>query len=115
MSTQNNQEPVISKEDAYVVMPTSEEELVFALSVKDDEADDPKVLYDGGEHALLYRSKDEIVILDFLHPNVQQKLEHVGKAFIVEIDYKIKKIVQDYEAPVEFVDSYPFDIAPYID
>lgn len=115
MITQNEQDILISKEDAYVVMPTSEDELVFALSVKEEEPDDPKILYDNSEHALLYRTPQEVVILDFLHADVQRKLENIGKAFIVEIDYKLKKLFQDYEVPIELVDSYPFDIKPYIE
>ncbi len=105
---------IITKEDSYVVMPTLDDELVFTISVKYDDLVDPKIVYDNTEHALLYRSDTEVVILDFLHPKVQQKLEYVGKVYIVEIDYKLKKIANDYELPVEIVHDYDFDIQKYL-
>ncbi len=105
----------ISKEDAYVVLPTMEDELIFALSVREDEPDEPKILYDHGTHALFFRTPTEVIILDFLHEEVQQKLENVEKAFVVEIDYKIKKMIHDYEVPIEIVRKYPFDLTPYIE
>lgn len=115
MTTSSKKELTVSKEDAYVVLPTTEDEVVFALSIKEDEPEDPKILYDNSEHALFYRSPEDVIILDFLNENVQRKLEHLDRAFVVEIDYKLKKLLQDYEVPVEIVSSYPFDIKPYIE
>lgn len=105
---------LVEKEEAYVIMPTTEEELVFAISVKDEDPIDPVLLYDGGEHALLYRSSTDVVILDYLPEKIRERMDNIDKAYIVEIDYRVKKIKQDYEALVELVKEYPLDITQYI-
>lgn len=114
MTVQNKGELNVIKEDAYVVLPTTEDEVVFALSIEEDEPEDPKILYDNGDHALFFHSPKNVVILDFLHEDVQRKLEFLDRAFVVEIDYKIKKLQRNYEVPVEIVSAYPFDITKYI-
>lgn len=104
----------VEKEDSYVILPTTDEELIFAISVKDEDPVDPVLMYDGGEHALLYRSKTDVVILDYLPEKIKERMEGIDKAYIVEIDYRVKKLKQDYEAMVELVKEYPFDITPYM-
>ncbi len=106
---------LIEKEDAYVAMPTTEDEVVFAISVKEEEPESPQLLYDKEDHALLVRNKDNAVILDYLNSEIQVMLQGAKKVFIAEIDYKEKKLVRDYEVPVEFVKGYPYDLAPYFE
>ena len=114
MTDNKNGELSVEKEDSYVILPTTDEELIFAISVKDEDPIDPVLLYDGGEHALLYRSKSDVVILDYLPENIRERFDNIDKAFIVEIDYRIKKLKQDYEVMVELVKEYPFDISSYV-
>ncbi len=106
---------LIEKEDAYVAMPTTEDDIVFAISVKDESPDTPQLLYDKEDHALLMRNKGSAVILDYLNSEIQEMLQVARKVFIAEIDYKEKRLVRDYEVPVEFVKRYPVDLKPYFD
>lgn len=114
MSEKDNWELSVEKEDAYVIFPTTDEELIFAISVKDEDPIEPKLLYDHGDHALLYRSKTDVVILDFLPEHIKERLDSIDKAYIVEIDYRVKRLKQDYDVNVELVNSYPFDITKYL-
>ncbi len=114
MTENKNGELSVEKEDSYVILPTTEEELIFAISVKDEDPIDPVLLYDGSEHALLYRSKTDVVILDYLPENIKERLDNIDKAYIVEIDYRVKKLKQDYDVMVEIVKEYPFDISNYV-
>lgn len=110
-----NQEFSVEKEDAYVVLPTTEDELVFAIAVRENNPDDPRLLYDGDEHALLVRGEKEIILLDYLNSEVQNMLKRAQSIFIAEIDYKDKLMVRDYAVPVQRVVSYPVDIEPFFD
>ena len=114
MTENYNGELIVEKEDSYVIFPTTDEELIFAISTKDEDPVEPKLLYDLGEHALLYRSKTDIVILDYLPEHIKERLESIDKAYIVEIDYRVKKLKQDYDVSVELVKKYPIDISPYV-
>lgn len=109
------QEFSVEKEDAYVVLPTTEDELVFAIAVRENDPDDPRLLYDGDEHALLLRGEKEIILLDYLNSEVQNMLKRAQSIFIAEIDYKDKLMVRDYAVPVQRVVSYPVDIEPFFD
>ena len=104
----------IEKEEAYVIFPTREDELVFSISVKEEDPVKPKILYDGGEHALLYRSESDIVILDYLPDYVRERMQNIDEAYVVEIDYRIKKMKYNYDVFIEMVDKYPFDITKYL-
>ncbi len=106
---------LIEKEDAYVAMPTTEDDIVFAISVKEADPDTPQLLYDHEEHALLMRNKDNGIILDYLNAEIQDMLQTARKVFIAEIDYKEKKLIRDYEVPVEIVKGYPIDLKPYFE
>ena len=114
MSENKNGDLLVEKEEAYVILPTTDEELIFAISIKDEDPVDPVLMYDGGDHALLYRSKTDVVILEFLPEKIKERLDGIDKAYIVEIDYRVKKLKQDYEAMVELVKEYPFDLTPYM-
>ena len=114
MSENKNGDLLVEKEEAYVILPTTDEELIFAISVKDEDPIEPRLLYDHGDHALLYRSKTDVVILDFLPEHIKERLDSIDKAYIVEIDYRVKRLKQDYDVNVELVNSYPFDITKYL-
>lgn len=109
----NDNNLMIEKEDAYVAMPTTEDDIVFAISVKDKEPNTPQLIYDNDEHALLIRNQKNIIILDYLNSEIQQMLQSAKKVFIAEIDYKEKRLIRDYEVPVEVVSDYPVDITSY--
>lgn len=104
----------IVREDSYVVLPTFDEELIFSIALKEGDVEEPFIMYDNSEHALLFRSETDVVILDFLKEEVQYKLSDVDKAYILEIDYSVKKLKENYEAPVQIVEKYPFDISKYL-
>lgn len=112
---QDSSEIFVEKEDAYVALPTTEDEVIFAISVKTGEPKAPHLLYDGAEHALLYRNEKEVVLLDYLNSEVQRMLQGAQKIYIAEIDYKEKQLIRDYTAPVEKVASYPINLTPYFD
>lgn len=81
--------------------------IVFAISAKPGELKDPKILYDGGDHALLYRSDEDIVVLDFLHPDIKNQMSHTSKALVAEIDYDKAAIVSDYVTHINQVFQMP--------
>ncbi len=112
---QNEADLVIEKEDAYVAMPTTEDDIVFAISVREDDPEMPQLLYNQKEHAILMRNRENAIILDYLNAEIQNMLQKIKKVFIAEIDYDEKRLIRDYEVPVEFVNGYPIDITPYFE
>ncbi len=103
---------MIVKEDAYVALPTVDGEIVFAISVKEDEPHHPHLVYASGDHALLYRSdvREDVVLLDYVNKEAQKYLSTLAEITIAEIDYKQKKLIREYPVPVELKSELDCDI-----
>ena len=84
-------------------------EIVFAIEAKNSEINNPKIQYAGGQHALLCRDNaiEHAIVLDYLHPRIQEQLGKSVKALIAEIDYDEEKVIRDYEVGVEQVMELP--------
>ena len=65
-----------------------------------------KIVYDGGQTALLHRTPDDIVALDFIHPAIRTDLKKKKEVLIVEVNDGA--IVREYMAAVKAVKSLPF-------
>lgn len=104
----------ISQEKQYQILPTTDKGLVFAITMKPGAVRDPRVLYDGGNHALLYRSDEDVVILDFLEPRAKRMMQNLSKAHICEIDYDMEEVEHLYEVHIHQIFQMPFDIEAYI-
>lgn len=85
--------------------------IVFAITAKSGELDAPKIVYDGGDHALLYRSSEDIVVLDFLHPEIKHQMSRSSKALVAEIDYDNETVISDYVAHIDQVFKMPINLA----
>ena len=64
-----------------------------------------KVVYDGGQTALLYRTDKDIVALDFIHPAIRTDLKQKKEVLIVEVDGGA--VVREYMANVQAVKTLP--------
>ena len=67
----------------------------------------PKVLYACGEHALFYKTKKEVAILDYLNALVRPFLNTASRILLFEVNLKTQEIVNDYFVPVEHVKKLP--------
>lgn len=65
-----------------------------------------KVVYDGGQTALLHRTDKDIVALDFIHPAVRADLKKKKEVLIVEVNEGT--IIREYMATVQAVKSLAF-------
>lgn len=79
------------------------------ISLRSREGDpvSPVLLYDGGEHALLYRRPEQSVLLDFIHPDARPYLFACDKVLVSETkDYAVER---EYDVPCRRVKSLPLD------
>ena len=92
----------------YEIIRTQEGVLVFAIESKKTEPENPRIIYDGGRHATLYRRPDEVVLLDYLNEEILEELKKSEFVLITEADYKKEKIVRHYKARLRHVKNNPF-------
>lgn len=88
--------------DAYV---NEGGEMLFGLRYREEEPKNPKIVYDGKEHALFYRVNDNVVVLGHLNLSLHSKLAAVEKVLIAEVDGE--EIMREYFAVVQHVKKLP--------
>lgn len=95
-------------EQDYQIIQTEEGVLVFVIEKRKGEPVNPRIIYDGGNHATLYRQPNEVTLLDYLNPDVLEELKKSEFVIITEIDIKKNKVVRDYKVRVRIVKNNPF-------
>ena len=96
---------VLDTEDFYDIIRNSEGDLMFSVKARQGGPERPKVIYGGGEHALFYRSINQTVVLDYIHPDVRDTLRQVKSVLIVE--FYGDSIIREYNVPVRQVTQLP--------
>lgn len=95
------------QESFYEVHVNKNNELMISIRARDVLPSSPLILYDGGEHALLYRTPENAVVLDFLHPEVRRLLQKASSVLIAEV--KEGKVLREFYAPCRQVKNLPLD------
>ena len=96
-------------ENDYAFAEGTEGELYIYLSAKTGIAQNPQIIYDGGEHAVFMRSNEQHIILDYINPQIRDKLRKSQTIIIVETN--LENINACYSANVKIVDKIPVDWA----
>ena len=95
------------QESFYEVHVNKNNDLMISIHARDVDPASPLVLYDGGEHALLYRAPESTVVLDYLHPEVRRLLQNAKSVLIAEV--KEAKVVREYPVSCRLVKNLPLD------
>ncbi len=99
----------IEQEKDYVaIVESSEAPLTFGIKVKDGEPLNPTLIYDGGEHAILYRNPEQAILLDYLAKEAKTELNSTPRVLIMEMGgEKMNEPVNLYTAEVKKVPMLP--------
>ena len=87
-------------------------ELVFCIKAREGSPVQPQILFNGEEHALFYRTADQMIVLDYIHPEVRPLLDKLSSVLVAEIlepsdDKETGEIVREYMASVRHVSKLP--------
>jgi hypothetical protein len=106
-------------EEWYDVVENADKDLLFCISDREDEPQNPVLYYADGFHAELHRTENQIIILDYLHSGAQTNLmgrrpETVlivemknGRGVACNAQPEKETMVREYVAAVEYVDFLP--------
>ena len=98
-----------STEKKFVVAEGDDGDLYIFISAKPQSPYMPQVIYDGKDHAIFLKNDDQKVILDYIHPDVRQKLTKAKEVVIVET--LLDNIKDSYFAEMKVVDKIPINWA----
>ena len=94
-------------EDNFMIAEGSEGELYVYLSAKKAQPETPRIVYDGHDHAIFLRSPKQKIILDYINPEVRDKLRKAPEVIVVETI--LENIKDCYVAKMNMVDRIPVD------
>ncbi|MBR1778842.1 MAG: hypothetical protein IJ752_09720 [Alphaproteobacteria bacterium] len=95
------------QESFYEVHLNKFDELMISMHAREGEPQSPVLIYDGGDHALLYRTPHMSVLLDFIHPEVRPYLLKAKQVLIAET--KEYQVAREYTAVCKRVKNLPVD------
>lgn len=94
-------------EGQYTIAENEAGELYIYLKAKAGNPSNPYIVYDGRDHALLVRSPQQTIVLDYINPNVRTQLRQSSQLVIVET--LLENINDAYFADVNIVRNLPVD------
>lgn len=102
----------VETESYYDILANADDELLFCLKARAGSPDKPQILFNGENHALFYRTADQMIVLDYIHPDVAPLLAKTDSVLVAEYsepagDNPQKGIVREYTASVRHVSKLP--------
>ena len=97
--------PLIEQEKNFNILQNESGALMILIRARLDDAEHPKLVYSGGEHALLYRNEHQTIVLDYIHPVVRKSLRKQKHVLIVETN--AGSIVREYMCDVTCLKNTP--------
>ncbi len=93
--------PLIEQEKNFNILQNESGQLMILIRARLEDAELPKLVYNGGEHALLYRNDHNTVVLDYIHPAIRKALRQKKQVLIVETNNGA--VVREYVCAVAYL------------
>ena len=98
-------ENLVEQEKNFNILKNPAGDLMILIRARLDDAAQPRIIYNGGKHAVLYRNDGNTIVLDFIHPSVRSDLERVLNLLVVEAHDG--SIIREYMAEVKHMKQIP--------
>jgi hypothetical protein len=97
---------MIVAEEKYTISISATKEIMVSIAQRETEqSEDCRILYDGKDHAIFYRAKGEVILLDYVTDGFKLIAPVEGQVYLAEReDEKLKKV---YVVPVKMVEVLP--------
>lgn len=91
----------------YQIMTTKEGVPVFVIDNNRSKPDNAILLYDGGQHATLFRNDHDVVLLDYIPVKVRDIISNSSWAVVLEKNKAGDNILKDYKVMIKKVKKNP--------
>ena len=89
------------QEGKYDIIENNAGEIMMIIKYRDGGPENPRLVYDGGSVALLYRSRESAILLDEIDERARHPLKSVEKVLLVELDNN--EVAREYYVPTRFI------------
>lgn len=94
-------------EDSFMIAEGSGDKLYIFMKAKKDTPEEPRIIYDGKDHAIFLRNSEQRIILDYIHPEVRERLRQSVEVMVVETI--LDNIKETYPVGMQMVENIPVD------
>lgn len=92
-----------SQEGRYDILQNAAGEILIIIKYHEGGPENPRLVYDGGSTALLYRSRESAVLLEEINPKARIPLKSVDEVMMVEVEND--DVAREYQVPVRIIKS----------
>ena len=92
-----------SQEGRYDILQNAAGEILIIIKYHEGGPENPRLVYDGGSTALLYRSRESAVLLEEINPKARTPLMSVDEVIMVEVEND--DVAREYQVPVRIIKS----------
>ena len=92
-----------SQAGKYDILQNAAGEILIIIKYHEGGPENPRLVYDGGETALLYRSRESAVFLDGINDKARSPLKSVDEVLMVEVEGD--DVAREYKVPVRIIKS----------
>ena len=96
---------LVEQEKRFNILKNPSGDLMILIRARMDDAAQPKIVYNGGKHAVLYRNGENTIVLDFIHPSIRADLEQAMALLVVEAHDG--SVIREYMAEVKHMREIP--------
>ena len=97
----------VKKEGCYLIAEGEFGSLYIFIDAKKNYPLSPYIIYDGNDHAVFVRSEEEKIILDYINPEIRDKLRKAPEVMVVETI--MDNIKTAYHVTMNIVKKLPID------
>ena len=99
---------IAEQEKQFIASIEADGSIAILIKEKKGEPSNPKILYDGKDHALLVRNTESAVVLDYLNDELKPLLVSGVQVDVVEMKLPdLENVVRSYTAPVTRMAKLP--------
>ena len=92
----------------YSIFTNGENEVMVAVLEREGEPLEPCIIYDGGDHAIFYRTPDEAFVLDYIADEVKSLVKEAKGVLMAELPSPdAEEPAKSYFVPVKMVAKLP--------
>lgn len=87
----------------YEILQNAAGEIMLIIHAREGEPDNPRIVYDGGDEALLYRNRESSIILEGIAEKAREPFLKVEQVLVVEV--KNDDVAREYKVPLRKIKS----------